>query len=284
MADDTELGAFLRARRGDLNPADVGLPDDGTPRRVAGLRREEVARLATISPDYYARLEQGRLRASATVLASLVRALRLDESQQTYLYAVAGKSTARRARRPAQRVRPSTQRLLDHLGAAPAMVLGRYNDILAWNAGAAALYQDFALLPEAQRNYVRLLFTSDAMRTLYVEWEAAARLSAATLRMEAARHPDDPRLAVLVGELSVRSPEFREWWAGRVVSTTSYGTKQFRHPVVGDLTLDCDTWACPDDPEQRLMVLTAEPGTASSDALQILTSWQAPAPINRPVR
>ncbi|MEU3980900.1 helix-turn-helix transcriptional regulator [Streptomyces sp. NPDC026672] len=272
----SELGAFLKARRAELTPAAVGLAEDGTLRRVPGLRRDEVARLASISVDYYTRIEQGRLRPSAGVLVALVRALRLDESQQAYLYEVSGKTPAPRARRRVQRVRPSTRRLLDRLERSPAMVLGRYNDILAWNAAAAALYTDFGELPPAERNYIRLVFLSPAFRSLFADWETAARLGAATLRMETAGNPDDPRLAALVGELSVRSGEFREWWGGRIVSATGYGTKEFHHPLVGRLTLDCDTWANPDDPDQRLMVLTAEPGSPSDEALGILTSWTAP--------
>ncbi|GIF69471.1 transcriptional regulator [Asanoa ishikariensis] len=271
----SELGAFLKARRADLRPEMVGLPEDGTQRRVPGLRRAEVARLASVSVDYYTRLEQGRLPASATVLGSLSRALRLDEAARTYLYDLAGKPSPSGRHQPEQRVRPAMQRLLDRLDHSPAMVLGRYNDILAWNAAAAALYEDFALLTPAERNYTRLVFLSPALRALHLDWEDAARVGAATLRMETARNPDDPRLADLVGELSRRSPEFRRWWSGWIVSTDSYGTKRFRHPLVGPLTLDCDTWANPDDPEQRLVVLTAEEGSPSDEALRILTSWSA---------
>lgn len=278
----SEFGAFLKARRAELTPAQVGLADDGTLRRVPGLRRDEVARLATMSTDYYTRIEQGRVRASATVLASLVRALRLDEAQQAYLYELAGKTPAPR-RRSGHRVRPSVQWMLDALGHLPAMVLGRYNDILAWNSAAAALYQDFGELTPSERNYTRLLFLDPGMRGLFTDWEDAGRLSAALLRMETASNADDPRLAALVGELSVRSPEFREWWNGRIVSDATYGPKRFRHPLVGPLTLDCDTWTSPNDPDVMFMVLTAEPGTPEDHALRILSSWQTdPAPTAHP--
>ncbi|MEV7085295.1 helix-turn-helix transcriptional regulator [Streptomyces sp. NPDC093085] len=278
----SEFGAFLRARRAELTPAQVGLADDGTRRRVPGLRRDEVARRATMSTDYYTRIEQGRVRASATVLASLVRALRLDEAQQAYLYELAGKAPAPR-RRAGHRVRPSVRWMLDALGHSPAMVLGRYNDILAWNTAAAALYQDFGKLTPSERNYTRLLFLDPAMRGLFTDWEDAARLSAALLRMETAGNSGDPRLAALVGELSVRSPEFRAWWNGRIVSDTTYGLKRYRHPLVGPLTLSCDTWTSPDDPDVTFMVLTAEPGTPEDHALRILSSWRtAPAPTAPP--
>jgi transcriptional regulator with XRE-family HTH domain len=268
------LGDFLKARRAQLSPQDVGLPEAGTRRKVAGLRREEVAQLAAISVDYLTRLEQGRVRASASVLITLSRALRLDDDQQAYLYQLAGKSPLPR-RRPAQQARPAMRRLLGQLTETPAVVLGRRLDILAWNAGATALYTDFARLPARRRNYVRLLFTDPVMRALHADWEHDARSVVASLRMEAAEDPDDPELAALVGELSVRDADFRTWWATHQVAGGGYGTKHYRHPLVGDLTLDCDTWGSPDGSGQRLMVLTAEPGTPSHERLRILTSWNA---------
>jgi transcriptional regulator with XRE-family HTH domain len=275
-SEPRELGAFLRARRAALEPADVGLPDPGTHRRVAGLRREEVALLASISVDYYTRLEQGRVKASAGVLATLARALRLTDDQQTYLYEVAGKVDALpRRRRGPQRVRPAVRRLLEQLDATPAIVLGRHLHVLDWNRAAAALFIDFAAVPEPQRNYVRLLFTDRRMRDLHREWEHDARDAVAALRMEAAAEPDDPQLARLVGELSVGDADFRTWWAEHRVNAATYGTKHYRHAVVGDLTLDCDTWASPDGGGQRLMVLTAPSGSPSDDGLRLLASWQA---------
>lgn len=278
-APDSHLGAFLRARRAQLTPGECGLPETDSARRVAGLRREEVARLAAISVDYYTRLEQGRVRASTPVLATLARALRLDEDQERYLYELAGRSEARpRRRRAAERVRPAVRRLLDQLGHAPAIVLGRRLDILAWNPAAAALYTDFAPIPQARRNYVNLLFTNPIMRELHQDWAHDARDAVAALRMGAAEDPDDPDLARLVGELSLQDPDFRTWWAEHRVNSAVYGTKRYRHHLVGDLTLDCDTWADPDGSGQRLMVLTAEPGSPSQDALSILTSWTAGKP------
>jgi transcriptional regulator with XRE-family HTH domain len=271
-----DLGAFLMARRAQLSPRDVGLSETGARRKVSGLRREEVAQLAAISVDYYTRLEQGRVRASASALAVLARALRLDEDQQAYLYEIAGKADARPGRRrAAQRVRPAMQRLLDQLTQTPAVVLGTRMDILAWNSMAEALYTDFGQFPGPHRNYVRLLFTDPVIRSMHLEWDHDARDAVAALRMKAANDPGDPELARLVGELSVADPDFRAWWAEHHVNTASYGTKHYRHRTVGDLTLDCDTWDSPDGSGQRLMVLTAEPGTPSHDALRILTSWTA---------
>ncbi|MFF7215163.1 helix-turn-helix domain-containing protein [Streptomyces sp. NPDC008238] len=274
-----ELGAFLKARRAQLAPHECGLPPADSARKVAGLRREEVAQLAAISVDYYTRLEQGRVRASAAVLAPLARALRLDEDQQRYLYELAGKADAHpRRRRPPQRVRPAMRRLLDRLTATPAVVLGTRMDVLAWNDAAAALYTDFGQVPPDRRNYVHLLFTHPVVRGMHRQWEHDARDAVAALRMQAAADADDPELARLVGELSVRDADFRAWWAEHRVITAAYGTKHYRHGVVGDLTLDCDTWSSPDGSGQRLMVLTAEPGTPSYDALRILASWTAGQP------
>lgn len=282
-SDPRALGDFLKARRARLAPRECGLPEADTARRVAGLRREEVARLAAISVDYYTRLEQGRVRASAPVLATLARALRLDDDQQRYLYELAGRTDDRpRRRRPAQRVRPPMRRLLDQLTHTPALVLGRRLDILAWNPAAAALYTDFAAVPADRRNYLRLMFTDPVIRGMHREWAHDARDAVAALRMEAAADPDDPDLARLVGELTLQDPGFRTWWAEHRVNSAGHGTKHYRHPLVGDLTLDCDTWADPDGTGQRLMVLTAEPGSPSCDALTILTSWSGtPAEPNR---
>ncbi|MCA1983802.1 helix-turn-helix domain-containing protein [Nocardioides nematodiphilus] len=273
-SDAHELGAFLKACRARLTPAEVGLPERDGYRKVAGLRREEVASVAAISVDYYTRLEQGRVKASASVLSTLVRALRLDEDQQAYLYEIAGKVDALpRRRRSAEQVRPPVRRLLEQLGSTPAIVPGKRLQVLDWNAAAAALFTDFAALRPAERNYVRLLFTDPGARGMHLEWEHDARDAVAALRMEAAKDADDPELAMLVGELSMRDASFRTWWAEHRVITATYGTKRYRHPVVGELTLDCDTWQSPDGNGQRLMVLTAAAGSPSDDALRILSSW-----------
>lgn len=276
-AQPSEFGAFLKACRARLRPEDVGLPEASGHRRVAGLRREEAATLAAISVDYYTRLEQGRVQPSRGVLGVLARALRLDEDQRTYLYEVAHTAeVAPRRRRSRQPVRPAMRRLLDQLTGTPALVLGRRLDVLDWNTAAAALFTDFGAVPAAERNYLRMLFLHPGIRDMHLEWDHDARDAVAALRMEAASEPDDPELASLVGELSLRDADFRTWWAERHVNSASYGTKRYRHPVVGELTLDCDTWSSPDGNGQRLMVLTAESGSPSGDALRILTSWSEP--------
>ncbi|MFH9612022.1 helix-turn-helix domain-containing protein [Streptomyces sp. NPDC017448] len=271
----SELGAFLKARRAELSPRAVGLPDSAGPRRVAGLRREEVAQLAAISTDYYTRLEQGRLPASAPVLEVLAKALHLDEDQRRYLFGLAGKDTAKPRRRTLQKVQPQLRRVLDDLTSTPAVVMGRRMDVIAWNPLAAAMITDFGAVPEKHRNYVRILFTDPRMRTLYADWKSVARTAVAQLRMEAAKYPDDPRLTALVGELCVQDADFRTWWAAHHVAALSVGTKVLNHPVAGKLSLDWDTLTATTDPDQQLVVWTAEVGSPTHDGLRILASWAA---------
>ncbi|MDV9197136.1 helix-turn-helix transcriptional regulator [Streptomyces sp. Wh19] len=277
-----ELGEFLKARRSEISPRSAGLPDTGGPRRVPGLRREEMARLVAISTDYCTRLEQGRIQASAPVLSALARVLRLDDDQRDYLFGLAGRTPTRPRRRTRQKIQPQLQRLLDDLAVTPAIVLGRRMDILAWNSFAAALVTDFSKVPEKHRNHIRLVFTDPAMRTLYADGETVARTCTAQLRMEAAKYPDGPRLTALVGELSVQDPQFRRWWGAHHVTSRSVGTKELHHPVAGTLRLDWDTLTASTDPDQQLIVWTAEPGTPSYEGLRLLASWSAgprqPAP------
>ncbi|MFJ4913272.1 helix-turn-helix domain-containing protein [Streptomyces sp. NPDC088726] len=270
-----ELGEFLKSRRAELTPRAAGLPESGRPRRVSGLRREEVAQLAAISTDYYTRLEQGRMPASAPVLKAVAEALQLDEDQRRYLFGLAGKEVVRPRRRAMQRVQPQLRRVLDDLTSTPAIVMRRRMDVIAWNSLAGALVTDFGAVPEKRRNYVHILFTDPVMRTLYADWKSVARTAVAQLRMEAAKYPDDPRLTALVGELSVRDADFRQWWAAHHVATLSVGTKVLDHPVVGELSLDWDTLTASTDPDQRLVVWTAEAGSPTHERLRILASWAA---------
>ncbi|MFD5188167.1 helix-turn-helix transcriptional regulator [Streptomyces sp. NPDC058357] len=283
---DNSLGEFLRARRAEVTPDQVGLPAVGHPRRVKGLRREEVAQLAAISTEYYTRIEQGRLSgASAPVLAAIARALRLDDAQTSYLYRLAEKPGAparRPRRRTAPRVRPQTQLLLDNLTDTPAMVLGPSMSVLAWNSLAAALYTDFSALPPTERNLMRMAFLDPRMRDLYTDWEDSARACVAYVRMDAATSPADPDLQALVGELSVHDDDFRRWWAAHDVAHKTFGTKRYHHPVAGDLTLDWQILTCPHDPSQSIMVLTAPTATPSHQALRFLASWATHPPAPRP--
>ncbi|WP_327187078.1 helix-turn-helix domain-containing protein [Streptomyces sp. NBC_01334] len=273
-----ELGEFLKERRAELSPRTVGLPETGGPRRVPGLRREEVALLAAISSDYYTRLEQGRIQPSAPVLAALVRVLHLNNDQRDHLFELAGRQATRPRRQAAQKVQPQLRRLLDDLTATPSVVIGRRMDILAWNSLAAVLLTDFGKVPETERNYVRILFSDPAMRTLYADWRTVARECVSHLRMAATTYPDDPRLAGLVGELSVHDTDFGRWWGSRHVASRSMGREKFHHPVAGELVLDRDTLACGTDPDQEIVVWTAEPDTPSHEGLRVLASW---TPLSR---
>ncbi|MFT0848248.1 helix-turn-helix transcriptional regulator [Actinomycetaceae bacterium L2_0104] len=275
MAADTnrnELGTFLKSRREQLSPQDLGLPQGSGPRRVSGLRREEVALLAAISTDYYTRIEQGRISVSASVLTTLADVLKFDDDQRRYLFSLAGKPSARVPRQAKQKVQPQLHRLLDDLATTPAIVMGRRMDVIGWNSLAAAMMIDFSQIPAKKRNYVRILFTHPLMRNLYADWETVARTSVAQLRMEAAKYPDDPRLASLVGELSVQDPQFASWWAERTVASLTTGTKTLNHPVVGELVLDWDTLLEANDADQQLVIWTAEPGSPTHEALRRLSS------------
>ncbi|KRD09295.1 MULTISPECIES: helix-turn-helix domain-containing protein [unclassified Streptomyces] len=270
-----ELGEFLKARRAELSPSEVGLRA-GERRRVSGLRREEVALLAAISTEYYTRIEQGRLQASAPLLDELAKTLRLNDDQRAYLFDLAAKERVRpSASRERQQVDTQLQRMLDDLTASPAFVIGRRTDILGWNQLAAALWTDFGRYPEQERVFVRLLFTEPWMRTLYADWDEVTRLAIAQLRMESARYPDDQRLAALVEELSARDTQFRQWWTEHDVAMRGKGVKKLHHPVVGELTLDWNTLTCGTDPDQHIIVWNAEPATPSHDGLRLLASWAA---------
>ncbi|MEV4625350.1 helix-turn-helix transcriptional regulator [Micromonospora sp. NPDC049523] len=269
-----ELREFLRSRRARITPAEVGLTPHPGSRRVPGLRREEVAQLAGMSVDYYVRLERGRnLNVSESVLDALARALRLDETERSHLFTLARPSRAQRRPMPPQRVRPGLHRVLETLGDTPAMITGHRMDVLASNRLARVLYTDFDALPPRERNMARYLFLDESARDLYVDWDEAARSTVAALHLYAGRHPHDPRLAELVGELSVRDQDFRRWWAAHDVLRHSHGSKRYRHPLVGELTLAYEALTPSGDDEQILGVYTAEAGSSSEQALRLLASW-----------
>ncbi|MET8075218.1 helix-turn-helix transcriptional regulator [Streptomyces sp. NPDC005303] len=273
-----ELSEFLRTRRARLKPEDVGLPDFGRHRRVPGLRREELAQLAGVSVAYYTRLEQGNGRnVSAEVLGSIARALRLTDAEHAHLTHLA--KPKQHKKKPAARteqVRGSIRQLLDAMDV-PAYVSGRRSDILAWNRMAAAVFGDWSELPAQDRNWARLVFLRPEYRELFVPWQQKATDVVSYLRMDAGCHPDDPQLSALVGELSVKSEEFRRLWATHDVKEKNYGVKQLRHPLVGELTLNFESFPLSDGTEQALITYHAEPGSPSADALRLLASWGADA-------
>ncbi|TQL03111.1 helix-turn-helix domain-containing protein [Cellulomonas sp. SLBN-39] len=273
-----EISEFLRSRRARLKPADVGLPDFGRYRRVPGLRREELAQLAGVSVAYYTRLEQGDGRnVSTEVLDAVSRALQLSDVERTHLRHLV-RPGARRQRGGAgqQQVRASVRTLLDAMDGVPALVIGRRSDLLAWNRAAAALLGDWSDLPQRQRNWARLVFLRPEYRELFVDWEQKAADTVSQLRMDAGAHPDDPALAALVGELSVKSEEFRRLWATHDVKGRCDGPQRLRHPLVGELDLRVDSFRT-EGHDQSLLTYHAEPGSASAEALRLLASWGADA-------
>ncbi|MFF4587016.1 helix-turn-helix domain-containing protein [Streptomyces sp. NPDC001388] len=269
-----ELSEFLRTRRARLKPEDVGLPDFGRHRRVPGLRREELAQLAGVSVAYYTRLEQGNGRnVSAEVLDSIARALRLTDAEHAHLTHLAKPKHKKKQTARPQQVRASLRQLLATMDGVPAYVVGRRAEILAWNPMAAALFGDWAQLPAAERNWARLVFLNPGYRDLFVDWEQKAIDIVCALRMDAGCYPDDPRLSALVGELSVKSEDFRRLWATHDVKEKSHGVKHLRHPLVGALSLNFEGFRLLGDGEQTMVTYHAEPGSASADALRLLASW-----------
>ncbi|MGW4483592.1 helix-turn-helix domain-containing protein [Amycolatopsis sp. NPDC004368] len=276
-----QLRDFLRSRRAKLTPEAAGLTPHPGPRRVPGLRREEVAQLAGVSVDYYVRLERGRtLNVSESVLDAISRALQLNDLERTHLRTLAKPTRSRPRPLPPQHVRPGLQLVLDSLHHVPALVLGRRMDVLAANRMASALYTDFDALPPRSRNMARLIFLDDSVRALYTDWEGAARGIVATLHLYAGRHPHDPALAELIGELSLRDQDFRRWWADHDVFERTHGVKHYHHPLVGELTLGYEAMTPVDDPEQTLGITTVEPGSPSEERLRLLASWISPATVD----
>lgn len=276
----SELADFLSTRRARLTPTDAGLAGEHTRRRVPGLRREELAQLAGVSVDYYTRLEQGRSRsASVDVLEALATALQLDDAEREHLHTLGRPQPAtRHARARAQRVHPATLDLMERLDQvnSPAFILGRRLDVLAHNGLAGALITEFRQLPAPQRNQARFVFFDPHARELYADWRQVAIDTVAMLRHDAGRHPDDPKLSELVGELSIHSEEFRTWWSRHDVQRRITGTKSYHHPVVGDLTVQYQALSPSGDDDQVLIVYTTEPGSASDNALRLLANWHEP--------
>jgi transcriptional regulator with XRE-family HTH domain len=269
VESDNRIGQFLRARRERLQPEDVGLPDFGR-RRVPGLRREELATLAGVSADYYVRLEQGRERhPSEQVLDALARALQLDDDATAHLHELARPAARRRrtAARP-ERVRPELEQLMRAWPHTPALVMGRRMDVLAANPLAAALHGGFT----QGHNLVRLVFLDPAAHELYPDWDDVALDTVAALRASVGPDLDDPRLTELVGELSLKSGEFRRLWARADVRDKQHGAKRYVHPLVGELTLRYESFAVAGNPGQVLIVYHAAPGSATEQALALLSS------------
>ncbi|WP_309067698.1 helix-turn-helix transcriptional regulator [Microbacterium sp.] len=289
MDNRAEVREFLMSRRARLTPDAAGLPA-GPNRRVEGLRRSEVAALAGVSVEYYAKLERGAIAgASASVLDAVSRALQLDDTERAHLLDLAraadGIPTSGRPRRRTGKPgasRPSLQWALRAITDAVAFVRDTRQNLLAVNELGRAFYSpvigDGGRLP----NLARFQFLDPAAREFYPDWELFAEMCVAIMRAEAGRDPHDKAMQDLVGELSTRSETFRTLWATHNVRTHGSGTKRFRHPVVGELTLAYEELALTAEPGNVMMIYTAEPGSDSAERLRLLASWAAQQPAAAP--
>ncbi|MEU4062292.1 helix-turn-helix transcriptional regulator [Streptomyces wedmorensis] len=272
-----DLAGFLRTRRSRVDPAVAGIPT-GSRRRVAGLRREEVAHLSGVSVDYYVRLEQGRAtQPSEQVLDALARVLGLDDTERGHLYRLA-RQHRRRAKAPAGRVRPELRRVLDLVTDAPALIMDHRLGVLAGNRLAALLYGR----PLSGLNTARHIFLEEAERGLYADWEKCTLDVVGHLRLAAGKYPDDPRLASLIGELAMGSERFRRLWARADVRARTHGRKAYRHPLVGLLELHQENFALPDDSGMELLVLSAPPASPTEDGLRLLARLDADSDTSPP--
>ncbi len=265
----SQLRDFLQTRRARLTPEEVGLPGRGH-RRVPGLRREEVAQLAGVSTDYYVRLEQGRpVNVSDQVLDAIARALRLPPNELAHLYALARPDRKRKVREPGP-IRHSLRLMLDGLDA-PALISDYTTRVLAANALGRAVFQTDG----QTRERAWYFFLDPNARNFFPNWAEDAVTLVSELRVQTGRRPNDPRLTALVGELSIKSDEFRALWAKHPVSDKTHGVKSVNHPVVGRIDLSYDRLTLADDDDASLYVYTVEPGSVSAERLALLASWQA---------
>ncbi|MFF8903112.1 helix-turn-helix transcriptional regulator [Streptomyces lydicus] len=268
---DNDLGDFLRARRSGLRPEDVGMASYGL-RRVAGLRREEVAVLAGVNVDYYTRLEQGRERhPSPQVLDALSRALHLDTDAHAHLHRLAGTALHERPMPQRNGVSPALRQLMDGYAHTPAFVLNRTLDILATNALADSLYSPF----HPADNLARMVFLDPTGRAFYTRWDWAAQATVANLRQAAGFDPGDPRLNALIDTLTEHSTTFSTLWQAHTVRGKTQDAKQLNHPDVGPLTLTYQAFDVRDAPGQQLVIYHAEPGSPSAQALSLLGALDA---------
>jgi transcriptional regulator with XRE-family HTH domain len=282
MAVNTELADFLRSRRTALTPDDVGLPWSAEGRRVKGLRRAEVAALAGVSADYYAKLEQGRARQiSEQVLHALAEALRLDDLERRHLVTLAGSVvTAGPPAEVRRRLRPGMRQILESMDLTPAYVRDASMDILGGNRIWELTFPDLARLSRRERNTAHWTLLDPTSRAVYPDWERVAREVVYTLRVSAGNDPHNPRIAQLVGELTMRCPEFTRWWSEHGLFERTSGVKRILHAVVGELELNYEAFAAAADPGLTMIVYSAPPGSVSEERLKMLASWgHSPATI-----
>lgn len=277
MNSQSELGDFLRVRRAALQPEDVGLQQYGV-RRVPGLRREELALLAGVSATYYSRLEQGlSTNASEAVIASLARALNLTPDERTHLFNLArpGSSPKRRVTAKPDQVRPGTLRLINSMIGTPAVVIGRRSEVLGWNdlghrLVAGHLEFESPGRPADRPNMTRMLFLDAHTRELYTRWQEEAVRAVSSLRVLGGKNPEDLELTALVGELTMKSPDFAKLWAKHPVENCVSGIKYMQHPEVGSLEVGFEVLTPPDESGHRILMYTPEPGSAAEGALELL--------------
>jgi transcriptional regulator with XRE-family HTH domain len=270
----TEFGRFLRARRAQVTPGEVGLISGPGLRRTPGLRREEVATLAGVSANYYTRLERGKeTHPSSSVVDALARVLRLSEDEHEHLRelaALAARRVSAPSAAPARTVRPGIDLILESLRPNPAYVVSRVNDLLACNPGGLQMLPGIDDWPPRQRNVSRYLFLHPAARQVFDDWDGRVRNCVAGLRALAGTDPDAPDLVGLVGELLVKSRDFSRLWERYEVQEPRYGQKSFNHPEVGAITLGFQCMRLEGTQGQRLYVHFAEPGSADYDAMILL--------------
>lgn len=277
-ADRSALGAFLRARRDRLTPAQAGITPFPGARRVPGLRKEELAVLAGMSAEHYSRLEQGRQHAvSDDLVEALARALQLTELERTHLRALAAPSRRRRAQPDrAQRPEPGMLRLMTALDHLPVLLLGRRSEVLARNALLGAV-----LGPEVHpgATFLRWLFLDPQARRRIVNWDDFAAASVGALRFELGQRPEDAALIALVDELRHADADVAGWWADQRVTFRTSLVKRIAHPVAGAMEFGIETVVGPHDPDQRLVVYTVEPGSSTARTLPLLASWAEPSEV-----
>ncbi len=281
MDNRSEVREFLMSRRAKLTPGQAGLAESGH-RRVPGLRRSEVAALADVSIEYYAKIERGHIvGVSDSVLDAVSRALQFDDAEREHLFDLArvanGAAEPVRRRKPRQWVaRASLTRALDVITNGPAFVRNGRMDVLAANLLGRAFY-DRVFDEPGMGNLARFCFLDERSREFYPDWSAAADVTVAILRTEAGRDPRDKQLHDLVGELSTRSDAFRIRWGAHNVRRHGSGTKNFHHPLVGDLTLSYEGMELTAEPGLSFLIYTAEPGSPSQQRLDLLASWATTA-------
>lgn len=275
-----DIQEFLVSRRARLTPEQAGLKTYGEKRRVAGLRREEVALLAGVSVDYYARLERGKLAgASPAVLESVSRALQLNDAEHEHLLDLArnAEPAAPRRRRPRPRpavLRPAVRTILDSLVNVPAYVRTTHLEIVAANPLCQALYGGALDADKLPVNLAKHVFLDPHSRGFFLNWDSVADDLVGALRLQAGRNPRDRVLSNLIGELSTRSDEFVGRWARQNVRVHTWAHKRLHNPVVGDIELTGDALEFPGD-DAVIIAYTAAPGSPAEEQLKVLASWAA---------